>query len=163
MGDATRFYVKPRALKNRARAKRRTSNIELPTSNIEVRKKTTEGENDSTKVATKASTRVQGTSWGRFDDDCNQLRQRVLAYAQVDLRADSGVEPVENGGVGAVGERIGIGGDRFPELVGNVGGIHWDESPSRIGTGGGHDNVGSDDYLQNCIGRWVWAYGSGHS
>lgn len=84
---------------------------------------------------------------------------RLLAEAQVDIRTDSGVEAVENGGVGAVGERIGIAGNRGPELAGDVGRIHWDESPRRVGTGRCHDNIGSNLDLKNSIGRRVWTYG----
>ena len=76
-----------------------------------------------------------------------------MAYAQVDLRTGSGIEPVENGRIGAVGERIGIAGDRGPEPVGDVGRIHWDESPRRISAGRLHDNVSSDLDLEDRIGR----------
>src|ERR1700745_3181986 len=86
-----------------------------------------------------------------------RLLRRLLAYAQVDIGRGSGL--VENGGIGAVGERIGIAGDRGPELAGKVGRVHWDEIPGCIGPGGGHDNIGSNLDLKNRVGRRVWSDG----
>lgn len=80
-----------------------------------------------------------------------QSVRRLLADAEEDVRAADGIEAVEDGGVGAVGEGVGENRHGGPCAGDEVGGELRHERVGGVGACGEHDDIGGDGHRDNGV------------